>query len=79
MTDDGCHALRQAVGGGEVTGEFVVTPRPEDELDLVVRLEIVEVVGVEGVGLAGVGAFDVDDLGDRRRHSVARPLAAGLE
>ncbi len=63
----------------EVAGELVVAAVAEDELDLVARGEAVEVGHAEAAGgVAGAGAFDVDDLVDGGRHFAEGAFAAGL-
>ena len=56
-----------------------VAPVGEHELQLVVRLEPLEVLGKVGVLHAAAGRLDVDDLHDARVDAVEGDVAARLE
>ena len=70
---------RQVVSCDDLAREVVVGAILDDELDLVVRLEPVEVAPVVPVRFAAGRAFDVDNLENGRRHAHRGTMAARLE
>jgi len=76
---DGVHEILKTVLPGEVAGIFVIVASGDDEFDFVFFGELIEVAEVEGVGLSGIRALDVDDTNHVFRKFTDETLSAGFD
>jgi len=76
---NGVHPLSQLIARSKIARELIVCAVAQHKLDLVMGMERIEVLHVEGIGLAGVGAFDIHNLDHASRHMPQRALAARFQ